>query len=82
MAVQELRAPEAAPIARIVKYCEALPAASIDTIMVDQLMVSIVAKTLPRNRSSTCFRRVDPFRTELTATLAREMHMKHNAHPQ
>src|SRR5690348_3692493 len=82
MAVDELSAPETAPIVRILKYCEALPAAIMESIIVDQFMVSMVEKTRPRKRSSTCFSRLDQLRTELTATLARETPMKKSAQRQ
>ena len=58
---------------------DAIPAASIESIIVDQFNVSTVEKTRPRKRSSTCLRSLDQFRTELMATLPREIAMKSNA---
>ena len=79
MAVEELRSPEQAPIKRMLKYWEAMPAAIMEIIIVDQFIVSIVENTRPRKRSSTCFRSFDQFKTELIATLPRETAMKRRA---
>ena len=72
MEVEELSRPEHAPISRMLKYCDAMPAAIMDIIMVDQFSVSIVENTRPRKRSSSCLRSFDQFKTELIATLPRE----------
>jgi hypothetical protein len=48
IAVEELSSPEAAPIIRTLKWLEAIPAAIMESIIVDQLMVSIVENTRPR----------------------------------
>ena len=79
IAVEALNTPEQAPIKRMLKYWDAMPAAIMESIMVDQFMVSMVEKTRPRKRSSTCFRSFDQLSTELTATLARESPMKKRA---
>ena len=79
IAVVELSAPAHAPITRGLQYCEAIPAASIESIMVDQIIDSMVAKTRPRNSFATCRRRYEKFSTELTATAEREIAMKNSA---
>jgi hypothetical protein len=81
MAVDELSKPEIAPIDRMLIPWEASPAASIESIIVDQFMVSMVENTRPRKRLSTCFKSFDQFKTELTATLARDNPIKNRAHP-
>ena len=51
----------------------------IEIIIIDQVSVSRVAKTLPRNSFATCFSNSEKFSTELTATAARESPMKKHA---
>ena len=79
IAVDELKRPEQAPIKRMLQYWDAAPAAIMESIIVVQFIVSIVEKTRPRKRSSTCFRSFDQFSTELIATLPREIAMKRSA---
>jgi hypothetical protein len=55
-AVEALSAPLQAPISRGLYPWEAIPAAIIDTIIVDHVIDSRVEKTRPRNSSGTCFR--------------------------
>src|SRR5580704_8716062 len=53
-AVLELSTPEMAPIVRGLHEVEAIPAPIIDSIIIDQFIVSMVANTRPRNSSGMC----------------------------
>ena len=56
-----------------------MPAAVMETIMVDHVSDSAVENTLPRNSSGTRRSNCETFSTELTATPARERAMKNRA---
>jgi hypothetical protein len=71
--------PDTAPMARGSTCCDAMLAASIDSIIVDQTSDSLVADTRPRKSEATSRRRSDQFRTELTATAARESAIHNSA---
>src|SRR5207237_4944566 len=79
IAVVELRPPAIAAIRRGLRYCEAMPASIIEIIITDQTMDSMVAKTRPRYSSETWRSNCDMFKTELTATAARESAIKNSA---
>src|SRR5579863_1162284 len=72
MAVLELNNPEAAPIMRGLHFWDASPAPSIESIIIDQDIVSMVANTRPRNSSGTRRSSCEVFNTELTAMAARD----------
>jgi len=56
IAVTEPKAPATRPMARGPTYCDAMPAADMDTIMTLQRMDSMVLNTRPRNWSGVCRR--------------------------
>ena len=58
---------------RGLQVCDATPAPAMESIIVDHCIVSMVAKTRPRNSSETCRSSCDMLSTELTATAAREI---------
>ena len=51
-----------------------MPAPIIDSIIIDHDIVSMVAKTRPRNSSETCRSNWETLSTELTAIAARDTH--------
>src|SRR5258708_17468171 len=71
-AVLELSTPDTTPIMRGLHVLDASPAPSIETIIMDHVMVSIVAKTRPRNSSETWRNNCNVLSTELTAIAARD----------
>src|ERR1700722_8291400 len=71
-AVLELSRPETTPIDRGLQVWDATPAPAIESIMVDHCIVSMVAKTRPRNSFDTCRSSCDILSTELTAMADRE----------
>ena len=79
IAVVELSKPAIDPIVRGSQYCDATPAAAIDSIITDHWMESMVVSTLPRNPSGTIRNNCHMFKTELTPTPARESAMKNKA---
>src|SRR6202034_245913 len=72
-AVLELSKPDATPMVRGLQLWDATPAPAIESIIVDQDIVSMVANTRPRNSSETCRRSCDMLSTELTAMAEREI---------
>ncbi len=79
IAVVELSTPAIAPIVRGFQYSDAIPASSIDTIITDHCMDSMVANTRPRNPSGTMRSNCYMLSTELTPTPARESAMNTSA---
>src|ERR1700722_12838369 len=80
-AVLELKTPAQAPITRGLTCVDANPATAIESIIVIQFQLSMVANTRPRNSSETWRSCWVTFNTLLTATAARDKPMKNNAHP-
>ena len=68
----ELNNPEATPIALGLQCCDAIPAPIIDSSIIDQDIVSMVANTRPRNSSGTCLSSCETLSTELTAIAERD----------
>ena len=71
-AVLELSNPDIAPMVRGLQTCDETPAPNIDSIIIAQVMVSMVANTRPRNSSGTCRSNWEVLRTELMAMAARD----------
>src|SRR3984885_14331591 len=78
-AVLELNRPDTTPIDRGLQVWDATPAPAIESIIVDHCIVSMVAKTRPRNSLETCRSNCDMFSTELTAMADRESARNNNA---
>src|SRR5882762_9884216 len=72
-AVLELKTPATRPIVRGLQLRDATPAPNIESIIIDHVSVSIVAKTRPRNASETWRSNCPVLSTELTAIAARDI---------
>src|SRR5258708_2045828 len=79
IAVRDPKAPATSPIVRGPTYCDAIPAADIDTIITLHRIDSIVLNTRPRNLSGVCRSNCALFRTLVTAIPTRENIMNTNA---
>jgi len=67
MAVTTPKAPATRPIVLGETYCDAIPAAAIETIITLHRSDSIVENTRPRNRSGVCVNNCALFSTLVTA---------------
>src|SRR5580765_4354479 len=80
-AVSDPKAPTTSPIVRGPTYCDAIPAADIDTIITLQRIDSIVLNTRPRNWSGVWRSSCALLSTLVTAMPTRENIMKTSAAP-